>query len=749
MSEQARPSGERLVPSWLTFSAAIGWRVLVTLVLGLALVALAILLSTATAAVLIALVIAAAFAPAIRRLRERGWNRTKAAALVSAIALGGLALTILILAVAFVPHVADLVDAIEQGQAALQDWLTSSGTSPEAAALANRVIDDLRTGIGSLIAELVAPVAAFTTALILGGFLTFFFLQDGDRAWDWLVDPIRGWRADAVTDSGWTALDRVGGYLRGTAVLAAVHAIAEFAFLVLLGVPLAGPLGVLVFIGGFVPYLGGLVTTGILLLVTLATNGTQATLILAVLIGIMSVIQGKVLAPAIYGRSLRVHAALVLVALPAGAALFGVFGLFAALPVLAFALAVAPAIVFALNPEPDPEPAGPGEVPIWLDRLAQWSWRALVVIGLVAAGTALAVRMPVVIVPLVLGIVLAATLGPATVALRRRGWSRGRAAIATTAGTVVVITAFVAAALLMMVGPLQEILETAGTGASGDVAQATGLEEVVAAFSSGVLASVASLLAGLASFALIVVLAGLLTFYFLRDGDGMWRHFLERFGDNRRPGLELAGGRAVTVLGGYMIGTAVISIFGAVTTAILMVILGLPLALPIAVLSFFLGFIPYIGGFIATFLAFLVTVAVGSTTDIVVMAIFTIVFNIAQGNFVAPLVYGRAVSLHPAVILIAIPAGGELAGVIGMFLVVPFAGVVAATWRTILRVIDDKPPPTGDAASVPLLPGDASGGDAPVPEGAPRTAGGTRTRRRAGARSNAEVAAPSARARAG
>ena len=119
-----------------------------------------------------------------------------------------------------------------------------------------------------------------------------------------------------------------------------------------------------------------------------------------------------------------------------------------------------------------------------------------------------------------------------------------------------------------------------------------------------------------------------------------------------------------------------------------MAILGIPFALPLAVLSFFGGFIPYIGSFITTGLAFLVTVATGSPQDIVIMGIFTIVFNIVQGNFVAPIVYSRVVSLHPAVVLVAIPAGSEIAGVIGMFLVVPFLGVVAAVWRTVLLVLD-------------------------------------------------------------
>ena len=73
------------------------------------------------------------------------------------------------------------------------------------------------------------------------------------------------------------------------------------------------------------------------------------------------------------------------------------------------------------------------------------------------------------------------------------------------------------------------------------------------------------------------------------------------------------------------------------------------------------------------------------------MAIFTIVFNIVQGNFVAPIVYSRVVSLHPAVVLAAIPAGNQIAGIVGMFLVVPFLGVVAAVWRTVLRVLDTGP----------------------------------------------------------
>ena len=66
-----------------------------------------------------------------------------------------------------------------------------------------------------------------------------------------------------------------------------------------------------------------------------------------------------------------------------------------------------------------------------------------------------------------------------------------------------------------------------------------------------------------------------------------------------------AGSRSVDVLGGYMGGTAVVSGVGAISQRVIMTLLGLPYAVPIAILSFFLCFIPYIGGFITTGLAFL------------------------------------------------------------------------------------------------------------------------------------------------
>jgi predicted PurR-regulated permease PerM len=69
------------------------------------------------------------------------------------------------------------------------------------------------------------------------------------------------------------------------------------------------------------------------------------------------------------------------------------------------------------------------------------------------------------------------------------------------------------------------------------------------------------------------------------------------------------------------------------------------------------------------------------------MILWTLVFNIVTGNVVSPLVYGKTVHLHPAIVLVAIPIGSTVAGILGMLLVVPALGVVAVSWRTVVRVM--------------------------------------------------------------
>ena len=409
---------------------------------------------------------------------------------------------------------------------------------------------------------------------------------------------------------------------------------------------------------------------------------------------------------------------MVLIALPAGAAVAGVVGLFVAIPVVAFVTAVWGSVVAILEPEEN-SVANIGIVPGWLDRVAQWSWRLLIGAALLAFAIWLAVMLPLVVMPVVLAVVLAATFAPMVGGLLRRGWGRGRAALTVTAGAFLIITAIMVLTSVVLVEQLQPIVAQAAAGATKIDTATNGalssLSSTTNEATGSVVAVARSFSSGIAALTIVLVLATLLTFYFLRDGGVAWADWLQRLASWRRTEVDAAGRRAAGVLGGYMIGTGAISLFAAATQWFIMVLLGLPLALPLAVLAFFLGFIPYIGSIVATGLAFLVTIAVGSTQDIAIMAVFTIVFNIVQGNVVAPLVYGKAVNLHPAIVLMAIPAGAALAGIVGMFLAVPFIGVIAATWRTVLRLFGERP---GDAAAEPMpvvAPTSPPTADAPAP----------------------------------
>ena len=351
----------------------------------------------------------------------------------------------------------------------------------------------------------------------------------------------------------------------------------------------------------------------------------------------------------------------------------------------------------------------PGLVPVWLDRLGQWSWRSLIVAALFLVVAQVALLFPGVIMPVVMAIILAATLEPAAAALQQRGLGRGTAAMVVTVGTAAVIIAVVVVTLAALADSGSQVVATAVDGAQKSGAQALGIGSFVAAIGSGLLSTVGGAVANVVGVVVVLLLGGFLTFYFIRDGGRVWHAVTRGVPADRRGLLDAAGGRAVDVLGGYMVGTAAISAFGAASQWLIMVLLGLPLALPLAVLALFAGFIPYIGGFIATGLAFLVAVSTGDSADIIVMFIYTIVFNIIQGNFVTPLVYGKAVSLHPAIVLLAVPIGNALAGIVGMFLVVPVAGVIATTWRAVLEIIGG-----GDVVEPGPLP-DAETDDVPAP----------------------------------
>jgi putative heme transporter len=692
-----------VIPVWLRRTGAIGWRLLVISAFVAVVIWLAVLLGTVTVSILLSLVVAASFAPMVRMLRNRGWSASKASAAATAcfflIVVGGL----LVLVLAFVPDLLLLADAIRAGTQDLRAELVDMSIPPIVGAQIENVVEGVQAWIGGALGEVVGAVASVVTVVILALFLTFFVLSDGERAWIWLLGVTGDAKRARIDSSGRDALDRVGGYLRGTAILSATKAIAYAAFLWVLGVPFVIHLAVIVLLGGFVPYIGPFVAMAAVLLVAVSTVGIELTLLLLVLMLVTNGIVNNFLRPAVYGRSVHLHPAIILLAIPAGAAVAGIVGVFAAIPAVAFAVAMGGALVEAL--EPDAAPRSERMVSGWLDRLAQWSWRLLAAFGALAVAVLVVGQAPMVVAPVVLALVIASAVAPIARAMRRRGRGDGRSAMVAVGGTFLVIILLIVVAVVQMAGPLVEAVQAAIDGAAelqDDADGALGwVESVAATFGGNALETIAGVLEVIAAIALVLLLTALLAFYFLRDGPRGWAAVLNRVRASwRREALDRAGADAVGILGGYMFGTAAISAVGAVSQLVIMLVLDLPFAVPIAVLSFIACFIPYYGGFLTTGLAFLIAVAYGTPVQIAIMFVYTIVFNIVQGNIVTPLVYQRAVNLHPAVVLLAIPAGGAVAGIAGMFLAVPVLAVIAATWRTVLYVLGEQPSARVEAASV-------------------------------------------------
>jgi len=720
------PSTSSAVPGWLAYLAATGWRTLAVLGLGVVLFAAAVYLLSVTLSVLVAILVAAAASPIVIRLRAAGRSRTIAAALGSLAGIGVVVVGLLFVALAFVPALATVIANVQHGLDVLADTAATAGLDPQAVEaitnLSAAIEEWLRQGLRA-----IAEGAAFwATVGILAAFLTFFFLQDGDGGWRWCIQAARGSQRDLLDAAGASALVRSGGYLRRTAARSVIDTVALLVVLVVLDIQPAPALAALMLVGGFVPYVGRLAAGTVVVLVALATAGAGVAALLAVGLLIAAIAEQVLLVPRLPGCPSGLHPIAVLVAVPVGAQLGGIAGLILVVPVAVMVVTVSAAVRTVLDEAAGPGPrvaALPG-VPFWLDRAAQWSWRLLVAFGLCAAAIAMVANLSGLVLALVIAAVLAASLVPLTELLRRRGWSRGTAALASITGGSVAVGAILLVTVLGLASGVSAIAAEA-EGGSGKISdalagQADWIAAVISEFSVAVVAVGAQITAAAAGLAAVCLIGLLLSFYALRDGGSVWGRATGRLPAARQAELDGAGERAVGVLGGYMVGTAVISAVSAGSQWLIMVILGLPLALPLAVFAFFLGFIPYIGGFIATLAAFLVAVAVGSTTDIVIMGIYTLVFNIVTGSFIAPVVYGRVASIHPAVVLVAIPAGSTLAGVLGMFLAVPVIGIVAVTWRSALRVLDPESRGAVAPGDVPAPPDDVgvtpARADGAVPE---------------------------------
>ncbi|MFD5821999.1 AI-2E family transporter [Nesterenkonia xinjiangensis] len=172
--------------------------------------------------------------------------------------------------------------------------------------------------------------------LILALFTLIFFLSDGRRIWDFSVHFVPRKFRPAIHGAGrrgWTSL---GTYVRVQVFVAAVDAVGIGIGAALLGVPLAMPVAVLVFLGSFIPIIGAVVTGAIAVLLALVANGLVNALLMLGVVLLVQQIESNVLQPIVMGKAVKLHPLAVVLAVTAGTTLLGIVGALFAVPVLAF-----------------------------------------------------------------------------------------------------------------------------------------------------------------------------------------------------------------------------------------------------------------------------------------------------------------------------------------------------------------------------------------------------------------------------
>jgi predicted PurR-regulated permease PerM len=327
------------VPPNLDRAASWSWRLIVC---GAALFAVLVLLRYLRVIVLptmVALTIAPALSPVAGLVRRRLERPAAAVAL-----LFGLAVVVGLISIVTTSVLAqydELADSVSRAVDDITDRLEGEPFNlslDRTADLQSSLSDSWREASGYA-ASGVQTGIALVTGVVLAVAVLYFVLRDGAKFWAWILRRFRPEARPVIDRAGQRAWDVLGGFVRGTALIAAVDATLIGIGLWLLGVPLAFALAVLVFMGAFVPFVGAFVSGLIAVLVAFADEGWEIGLAALAIVIAVQFIEGNFLQPIIQSRTVDLHPAVILLAVAAGASLFGIPGAYLAVPVTAVVFA--------------------------------------------------------------------------------------------------------------------------------------------------------------------------------------------------------------------------------------------------------------------------------------------------------------------------------------------------------------------------------------------------------------------------
>jgi predicted PurR-regulated permease PerM len=323
--------------------------------------------------------------------------------------------------------------------------------------------------------------------------------------------------------------------------------------------------------------------------------------------------------------------------------------------------------------------------------VATWSLRFLLIVAAVVVLGYLAGVLWVVLLPVLLGLLLATVLWSPVRFLRRKGAPPALAASSVLLAAVLLLVGLVAGLAPQVTGQAEELADKVTQGLAdvqewvqgpplnlGEDRIGSAVDQVIGELQSNAQNIATQALSGaVAAGSLLVtlLLAIVLCFFYLKDGPTFVPWLSGLLGPRAAPHVAALSHRSWATLSGFIKAQAAVGLVDAVAIGIGLLVLGVPLAVPLSVLIFFGAFIPIIGAVVTGALAALVALVTNGFVSALIVIGLVLLVQQLEGNVLQPILVGRALALHPALVILAVTAGGSLAGIVGAFLSVPVVAV--------------------------------------------------------------------------
>jgi putative heme transporter len=340
--------------------------------------------------------------------------------------------------------------------------------------------------------------------------------------------------------------------------------------------------------------------------------------------------------------------------------------------------------------------------PPTLRAASDWAWRSLVIAVAVILALYLLVRLRLIVFPVIVALFISALLAPAVKRLQDRGMRRGTAtalvfvcSLLLLIGLAVLLGRIFASGIGDITDNVQQAVDDTKDWLAGPPFRIDDqeLRNIGNNIRESLQRNRNEIFSGAIGTATIVgeVITGLLltlftTFFFLYDGQRIWRWIVSLFPTRAIPHVAESGRRAWTTLTGYVRGTILIALVDGVCITIVLLILRVPLAIPLGVFVFFGAFVPLVGATVTGAVAVLVAlVTKGLVTALLVLAGIIGVQQL-EGHVLQPFLLGRFVRVHPLAVVLGITAGAILAGIGGAIIAVPLIAIINTVGKYLVEV---------------------------------------------------------------